>query len=185
MEPTESDVTLFYGGTGGTVERIGRVCDRHNLELEEFWSELEQQVTELQRRMIEQGERDLYGDHTVVKTLAATVDLALVSNNTHATIEFMVDHFSLDDHFEAVYGREPTVEGYRRRKPDPHYIERALNDLGTRSALYVGDGPSDVVAAHRAGLDSVFVRRERWDNADLPNEPTYKIDQLTELTDII
>ena len=185
VEPTDADVKPFYGGAGETVERIGHVCDRHDLELEAFWSELEQRVTELQRRMIERGERDLYGDDAVLRTLAATVDLALVSNNTHAAIEFMVDHFSLDDHFETVYGREPTVEGYQRRKPNPYYIERALDDLGTRSALYVGDGPDDTVAAHRAGLDSVLVRREHRNNADLPAEPTYTVDRLTALTNLI
>lgn len=185
VEPSVSDVDLFYSGTGETVERIGRVCDRHGLELETFWPELERHVTELQVRMIERGERDLYNDHTVVTTLSTTVDLALVSNNTHATIEFMVDHFNVGDHFETMYGREPTVDGYRRRKPDPHYIERALNDLDTRSALLVGDSPTDVVAADRAGLDSVLVRRDHRHSLDPVDEPTYIIDQLTELTEIL
>jgi len=185
VEPSESDIELFYSGAGITVERIGYVCDRHGIELKEFWPELERQVTELQLQMIERGERELYDDHTVVTTLSAAVDLALVSNNTHATIEFLVDYFELEDHFETMYGRDPTVDGYRRRKPDPHYIERALTDLGTQKALYVGDGPDDVIAAHRAGLDSVFVRRAHRDSPDWTDEPTYTIDQLTDLPNIL
>ncbi|WP_255666502.1 HAD-IA family hydrolase [Haladaptatus sp. DYF46] len=97
----------------------------------------------------------------------------------------MIDHFDLDDHFETIYGREPTVERYQRRKPDPHYIERALDDLGTRLALYVGDSPDDVVAAHRAGLDSVVVRREHRNSLGSIDEPTYKIERLTALTNIL
>ena len=52
-----------------------------------------------------------------------------------------------------------TVESLERKKPNTHYVERALSDLDADAALYVGDSESDVVAADRAGLDSAFVRR--------------------------
>ena len=70
-------------------------------------------------------------------------------------------------------------------KPETHYLERALDDLGTRSALYVGDSTADVLAAHEAGLDSAFVRRPHRDGYALPDEPTYEIDRLTELSGLV
>ncbi len=38
----------------------------------------------------------------------------------------------------AYVGRARRVEGYRNRKPSPHYLERAIDDLDAESVLYVG-----------------------------------------------
>lgn len=183
LDPSARDVAAFYGTA--TLEGMRRVCDRHGIALERFWPERERRVSALQQRMMERGERVLYDDCTVLSTLADGHDLGLVSSNQQETISFMVEHFGLADHFEAVYGREPTVDGFRRTKPDTHYVERALEDLDTRSALFVGDSAADVVAAGRAGLDSAFVRRPHRDGYALPEAPTYDIARLTELADIV
>ncbi len=185
VTPPASDVEAFFGGASKSLDSMRQVCERHGVDFESFWPKRERESANLQRRMMERRERDLYDDCAVVATLAETHDLGLVSNNQHATVEFMVDHFGLDDHFETAYGRSPTIEGYRRTKPDTHYIERALEDLGTRSALYVGDSASDVVAAHRAGLDSAFVWRDHRNDYELSEEPTHEIDRLTQLADLV
>ena len=52
---------------------------------------------------------------------------------------------------------------------------------GRPDALLVGDDESDVVAAHRAGIDSAFIRRPHRRDADLDVEPTYVIDDLHDL----
>lgn len=183
LEPPARDVAAFYGTA--TVDGMERACERHGVELEEFWPERERRVSALQRRMMERGERVLYDDCTVLSALSEGHDLGLVSSNQQETISFMVEHFDLGDHFDAVYGREPTVDGFRRTKPDTHYVDRALEDLGTRSALFVGDSAADVVAARRAGLDSAFVRRSHRTDYALPEAPTHEIDRLTELVAIV
>ena len=47
--------------------------------------------------------------------------------------------------------------------------------------LYVDESGSDVPAAHRAGLDSAFVRRPHVRDAELPAEPTYEVETLHEV----
>lgn len=185
IEPTTDDIQVFYGGPGDIVERVNGVCRQYNLDLEKLWAELEQQTTDLQRQMIEQGERDLYEDHTVLSDLTADHDLGIVSNNTQGTIEFMVEYFGLSDDFGPVYGREPTVVGYQRRKPDPYYVEQALSDLGTRSVLFVGDSLDDILVAQRTGLDSAFVRRDTQRDSKISEDPTYDINRLTELLELV
>lgn len=180
--PSDSDIEEFFGASK-TVGKMRQVCECHDIDLETFWAERERRSSELQQQMMENGERDLYEDCTVLSTLAQTHDLGLVSTNQQETIGFMIDHFDLDGCFETVYGREPTIEGFQRVKPNTYYIEQALEDLGTRSAVYVGDSTSDVVAAHRAGLDSVFIWRDHRTNYKLAENPTYEIDQLTELAE--
>ncbi|WP_267640585.1 HAD family hydrolase [Haloarchaeobius amylolyticus] len=185
VNPPESDLQAFYGESSKSLEEMRSVCERHGLAFESFWQEREHQSATLQARMLERNERVLYDDAAVVETLATSHDLGVVSNNQHATVESVVAHFDLDEYFQTIHGRDPTVEGYRRTKPDPHYLERALDDLGTRSALYIGDGASDVVAAHRAGLDSVFVRRPHRRGDDLQREPTAAVEELRSLPELL
>jgi phosphoglycolate phosphatase-like HAD superfamily hydrolase len=107
-----------------------------------------------------------------------------VSNNHHSTIAFVLDFFDLRSLFETYYGREKTIESLRVKKPNPHYIERALADLDSESALYVGDSESDVIAAHDAGIDSAFVRRPHSRTVDLSTDPTYEVQSLYELPEL-
>jgi len=72
------------------------------------------------------------------------------------------------------------VAGVEREKPDPHYLRRGLEALGTEDALYVGDSQTDFLAARRAGVDSAFVRRpHRVDLAPDP-APTHTVADLRE-----
>jgi len=95
------------------------------------------------------GRRDHYDD--VASVLDHRRPSGVVSNNHHSTVAFLLEHFGWTGTFDTYYGREMSVESLQRKKPNTHYLERALGDLGTDSALYVGDGGSDVLAAHRAG----------------------------------
>lgn len=128
------------------------------------------------------GEKRPYDDVEALSDLDAR--LGLVSNNQAETVAFLVDYYGFDQ-FETVYGREPSLAGARRRKPEPYYLEQALADLGARRALYVGDSQKDVRAAHRAGIDSAFLRREHRADADLAVEPTYEVRDLHALVETV
>jgi phosphoglycolate phosphatase len=55
-----------------------------------------------------------------------------------------------------------------KRKPNPEPIFRALENLGAKPGLdcwYVGDSTTDVSAARRAGVTSVFFNGAGWDHA--------------------
>jgi phosphoglycolate phosphatase len=157
------------------------VHDRYGLDPEEWWQRREAHAVAVQRADIRAGRKALYGDVEALHDLTHT--LGLVSNNQHETIEFILEHHDLDDHFATYYGRDPTVDGANRKKPNPHYIERALDDLGTNTALYVGDSEKDIVAAERAGIDSAFLRRDHRIDLTLSTEPTYEFPDLRSLVD--
>jgi HAD superfamily hydrolase (TIGR01549 family) len=172
-------------GIAGGVrhERLHDIADHYGLDAADLWEARDRYDQRFQREDLSNGVRGLYDDVDAIADL--TTSRGIVSNNHHATVEFILDHFGLDDLFGTFYGRERSVAGLKRKKPEPHYIDRACADLDASSALYVGDRPSDVRAAHNAGIDSVFLRRDHSEEVELAESPTYEIRTLRDLPAIL
>ncbi len=136
-------------------------------------------ITAKQLEAIHNGEKTVYPDVEALAELPAP--RAIVSNNLHAAVENALEAFDLTRLFDTWYGVQPEVADLTRRKPDPTYLHRALDDLDATTALYVGDRESDIEVARRAGADSAFVRRSFNADADLDPAPTYDVDSLEAL----
>jgi phosphoglycolate phosphatase-like HAD superfamily hydrolase len=95
-----------------------------------------------------------------------------------------MDHHGLDV-FAVARGRDIGLDGFRRRKPDPHYLQEALGTLGVTAGLYVGDRQTDVEAAQAAGLSAVYLRREHNRDRTLRVTPDATVESLAELHTLI
>ncbi|WP_135821486.1 HAD family hydrolase [Halostella litorea] len=179
-DPDPEHVEYFLRGR---MDEMAAICREYGVDHEAFWERRERRVLDAQRRVIESGEKALYDDVAVVDDIGA--DCAIVSNNQDETVEFVVDHHGLADRFDPAIGREMSVAGVRRKKPEPDLIEDALAALGAETALYVGDSATDVAAAHAAGIDSVYVDRPHHDPEALDREPTHTVADLTELRELV
>lgn len=166
------------------TEAFVDACRAVGVDPEPFYAARE---THSARRIADRIEADVRGlapDVGVLATLADEHELALVSNNYHRVVETVVDHHGLDT-FAVTRGREPGVTGFRRRKPDPYYLRETLGRLDADAGLYVGDRETDLLAADRAGLDGVFLRRDHNTEADLETEPVAVIDSLAEVATLL
>jgi HAD superfamily hydrolase (TIGR01549 family) len=162
-----------------TPDQVLSVADAYGVAPEELWRARDRASSDAQIAEFRDGRWSRYDD---VDALAAIdAPRGVVSTNQQATVDFVLDHFGLVDLFETAYGREATVESLRKKKPNPHYLERAMADLDAASALFVGDSESDVLAAHRAGVDSAFVRRDHRADLELGETPTHEIRSLYDL----
>ncbi|MFC7165270.1 HAD family hydrolase [Halospeciosus flavus] len=168
---------------GVTPEKVQSIADQYGLDRDEFWSVRDRVGAEAQYEEIRQGRKELYDDLDTLHDL--DVRMGIVSSNQQATVDYVLDHYDVDHLFETAYGREPTVESLRRRKPNSHYIDQALADLDAENALFVGDNESDIRAAENAGIDSAFIRRPHRRDWDLNVWPTWDIDRLDDLHDIV
>lgn len=182
-DPADDHVSELCVGVRPAFVR--EVCARYDVAVEEFWRARDTAASRLQQAEIRDGNKPLYDDFAVVRELDAA--LGIVSSNQHETIEYILEHYELRDLFETHYGREPTIESLERKKPEPHYIERAVADLGVDAdrTLYVGDSATDVAAAHAAGVDSAFVRRSHRTDLELDEQPTHEIEGLDELPALV
>jgi phosphoglycolate phosphatase-like HAD superfamily hydrolase len=163
------------------LDGLAGIESAYDVGLEAFWRARERRAIEHQRVLIHGDGKPAYDDlHRITELDAA---LGVVSNNQHATVERIVVEYGLHEAVETVYGRTPTVDGARRCKPDTYYLDAALEDIGTRNALYVGDSEKDVVVAQRAGIDSAFLRRPHRADLTLSVDPTYECPSLAVLVD--
>ena len=91
----------------------------------------------------------------VSRLKAAGVKLAVLSNKPHEMTVRVVQAFWPDHVFDYVQGY---VEE-ELRKPNPHYVLRICEHLGVlpTQTWLMGDTPTDVETAHRAGAISVAV----------------------------
>jgi HAD superfamily hydrolase (TIGR01549 family) len=180
LDPDAESRALLSGYEYDTDFALG--CARLGVDPIAFYGLRERYSTQRAIDRLDAGSRTPYPDVSVLADLAEQYTLGLVSNNYDAVVQFVVDRHALDV-FDHHGGREPGVRGFYRRKPDPHYLLDALDALGATDGLYVGDRATDVLAATRAGLDSVFVERPYADDEDLPVSPTLVVDSLTDLVD--
>ncbi|OYR43626.1 MULTISPECIES: HAD family hydrolase [unclassified Halorubrum] len=180
IDPAPSDLRSLVDEL--SVETVRTLTDRYELDADEFWRRHEAERTALQLEAIRDGEKPLYDDVGTLADLA--VPTAIVSNNQHATVEYIVAEYGLETMFEAYYGRKPTLRGLERRKPDPSYLETALDALDVDSALYVGDSRVDIAAARAAGVDSAFINRPHRRDYRLDIQPTYQLETLAAIPDL-
>ena len=176
VSPSDEEVEALLGVTR---DSIAELATEHDLDVADFWYRRDVNTSRAQCESIQNGGKPLYEDVSALSELRAS--LGVVSNNQQRTIDFILDHYELHHHFETHYGREPTLEGIDRKKPNSYYIERALSDLDTRNTLYVGDSGVDILAAEDADIDCAFIRRSHRANYELPAAPTYEIQSLEDL----
>lgn len=168
---------------GTTVNRLQKICERYDLHPEAFWEARERHDEQSQFEKFNTGARSCYEDVAVIAEIPQP--RGIVSNNHHSTIAFVLEFFGLDSLFDCYYGREKTIESLDRKKPNTHYLDRALDDLGAASALFIGDSENDLIAARRSGIDSAFLRRAHCRDVELDVQPTYDVQSLHDLVRIV
>lgn len=184
-DPDPADISDVYRGV--TPTDLERITDRHGIDPAGFWAARDRYAAAAQQASVRAGRTTAYEDAVVVRELS--VPAAVVSSNQQETVDFLLEQFDLTDAFVSGYGRQPTLMDLRRKKPNPYMVEQALWDVagangGVERALMVGDNESDVRAAHAAGIDAAYLRREHCDD-DLAVDPEYTFDGLDELASLL
>ncbi|MFB6072947.1 MAG: HAD family hydrolase [Halobacterium sp.] len=158
--------------------------DAYGVDPADLWRERDRAFSRRQVADMEAGRKPLYEDYDAVRAL--DVPRGIVSTNQHRTIEEILDFHGIRGDFDAYYGREMEAASLEKKKPNPHYLERALADLDAdpERTLFVGDSQSDVEAAHNAGTDAGFLWRDHRADYDLAVEPDHELDSLRDLRDV-
>lgn len=110
--------------------------------------------------------------------------LAVLSNKPHDMTVSMIQALWADGIFERVRGYLEELP----RKPDPHCVLEICRELGVRTAetCLVGDTPTDIEAARRAGVIGIGITWGFRNRADLSEAgATYIVDTPGELVGLL
>lgn len=181
--PKEEDYKLLRQTIDELPTYADRFEERYSVSAADLWEKRQDLNLQGQLEAMRNGEKQLYPDAEIIESLS--LELAVVSNNQTPAVEQILEHYELDAHFSVRYGIAPQLEEIDRRKPNPVNLRRALDSIDVDSGLYVGDRETDVIAAANAGLDSAVVRREFNADVTFDTQPTYDIDSLEELANLV
>lgn len=139
------------------LRAVGRRCPGSDLV-----AALEAWLTQEELRAVTSAMPTADADPLVRTWAARGARLAVTTNNSPAAVRAYLRGRGLESRFGPhIYGR---TKNPGLLKPDPHCLLRALAALGAdpSEALMVGDGPSDLLAARRAGVAFIgYARNDR------------------------
>ncbi|MEU1706613.1 HAD-IA family hydrolase [Streptomyces sp. NPDC005706] len=125
-------------------------------------AELEERLTQEELRATGSAMPTAYADPLIRTWTAVGSRLAITTNNSPRVVrEYLAGRGLVDCFTPHIYGRSQDLH---HLKPDPHCLNRALNAMGAApgAALMIGDTPSDLLAANRAGVPFLgYARNER------------------------
>lgn len=183
---TVADFGIEYGGdpppdlvSPDTVADVRAACDDLGLPASPAWACRERAATTIENDLLVAGERTAYPDTESLSALAESATVGVVSNNRHGTVRFAAEHFGWD--VDLVRGRFPTLAEFGHLKPDPTFLQWALDRTDSESALYVGDRATDIEAARRAGIDAALLTRD-GPRPETTTEPAHYVESLDDLS---
>ncbi|MGX1475672.1 UNVERIFIED_CONTAM: HAD superfamily hydrolase (TIGR01509 family) [Streptomyces canus] len=98
----------------------------------------------------------------LIRTWSARgVRFAITTNNAAVAAAAYIESRGLTDCFPYVYGRTPNLD---LMKPNPHCLEQAIKAMGAvpSATLMIGDTPTDLQAAQRAGVSFLGYARNEY-----------------------
>ncbi|GAU76807.1 HAD family hydrolase [Fusibacter sp. 3D3] len=112
------------------------------------------------------------------------VRLAIVSNNSTASLDMGLKHLGIETYFEYVITRDDVEE----TKPSPEGIQKVMElmNLENHEVIYIGDTASDIYAAKNAEIPNAIVGWSNiGDEAIMMLQPDYVLKSPSHLHDII
>jgi HAD superfamily hydrolase (TIGR01549 family) len=146
------------------------------------WNLIAEKTTLARERQLENGDFELY-DHakdTIEALHEEEVELGIISNAPEMAVELAIEHFDLKRYFK-FYAGVRNFEDLQARKPHPNHLELAKAELKRDPFAYVGDAESDLIAAQRAEMSSIWVKRSE---ASMDVTPDYEVKKVSEIKNI-
>ncbi|MFB6182741.1 MAG: HAD family hydrolase [Candidatus Nanohaloarchaea archaeon] len=180
-ELSKNELEIILGDHG--YKEVVKKCTDLDLNPKEVWSDVARKTTEARVEQIKNGNFALYdGVKDMIKKLHERgISQGLISNAPESAVEVTIEEFDLAKYFSFYLGVR-NFEDLQARKPNPNHLEYAKAELDSFPMVYVGDSESDVIAAQRADIDSIWVNREN-SNADVKSD--YQIEEVSQIIDII
>lgn len=147
------------------------------------WNTVAEKTTLSREKQLEDGKFELYdGARDTIEALHdRDIKMGIISNAPEMAVELTIEHFDLKRFFK-FYAGVRNFEDLQARKPHPNHLELAKAELKRNPFSYVGDHESDLVAAQRADMSSIWVKRQE---TQVDVTPDYTVTSAKEIRDIV
>lgn len=172
---------------GSTFELLKKTCDEIGINYNDFWYYKEEFASEIENQAIRDGQKTTYADSDTIKKISEGYQTGIVSNNRISTVEFVHDYVYSNE-LDVATARYPIIHDYKRRKPKPDYLQRAIKSLEITpetEVYYTGDKEKDIIAGRNADVQTIYMKRPHNYNKELSIEPDYEIDSLHQIKEKI
>jgi phosphoglycolate phosphatase-like HAD superfamily hydrolase len=178
---SRSELGAVMGDQG--YKEVVRKSAELGLDPGEIWRHVAFKTTEARAGQIRDGNFEIYdGARQVIEFLhSEDVELGIISNAPEKAVEATIEYYDLKKYFK-FYAGVRNFEDLQARKPNPNHLELAKAELKRKPMVYVGDAESDVIAAQRADLDSIWVNRSD-SRGDV--QPDYEISEMREMEELV
>ena len=103
-----------------------------------------------------QNEKLLVSRKQLLQLKRIYLKMGIATGRPREEAQYILDRFKLNDIFEVLIVKEDT----EKEKPFPDPILKAMDMLQVRKTIYIGDSPSDVVAATAAKIPCIYVGKQ-------------------------
>lgn len=83
--------------------------------------------------------------------------MGIATGRPREEAQYVIDRFKLNGLFDVLVAKEDV----QREKPYPDPILKAIKDIGVKNSVYIGDSPSDVIAAKAAGIPYLYIGNQK------------------------
>ena len=184
VEPSnlEKDVKDRILGDKGYSECV-KTSKKVGVNPRKVWNDVAKKTTVSREEQLEAGKFKLYDNarNTIKALHKSDVELGIISNAPELAVELTIEHFDLKRYFK-FYAGVRNFEDLRDRKPHPNHLEMAKAELKRDPFIYIGDHESDLLAAERADMSSIWVKRK---DSSLEVEPDYTVEEVRKIREII
>lgn len=137
------------------------LADDVGVNVERLWEVRHDHYLREKLGAIESGELAPFDDVVVLGELVGTHVLHIISNSPQTVVEAFVTTYGYEPWFDVRLGRDATLEGLQRLKPDPYQYHELVDRLETpASFVYVGDTETDRAFAEATGMRFVHLTRD-------------------------
>ncbi|MCW6168908.1 MAG: HAD-IA family hydrolase [Thermoplasmatales archaeon] len=175
-------------GRGLTPEENAKLIGRPvSKVLSEWYPDTGNKIYELSKSFFHERVRLISsypGVKNLISDLVKNYRLAVVTSSKRKDADILLKNTALDGYMDFFIGQEDT----EFQKPDPEPIKLALHKLGvhSREAVFVGDQPYDIIAAHQAEVVAIGTTWGSGDRETLEMyHPDYIVNKPEELKDLL
>ncbi len=83
--------------------------------------------------------------------------LAIATGRPRKEAQYVIEKNKLQGLFDCIVAMEDIING----KPEPDMLLAVIEKMKFKNTIYVGDSPSDVIAAEKARIPSIYVGKQK------------------------